>query len=393
MDEKTLLFIKEHEHENIKELALQSKRYPNIDMGLVLQQIQGRQIARYKIPFWYEHEQILYPKHISLEQCSSQKTAEYKASLCKGSWLIDLTGGMGVDLSFMSKNFNKATHVEKQAELSVLTKQNYNTLNINNAEFITSSAEEYLVNMNSEADTIYIDPSRRSNSGAKTVLISDCTPNLVEIENIINLKCNQAIIKLSPMLDISHALDSLKTISEVHIVSSNNECKELLFINNKRKEESIKYHCINILNNGDIEKYTFSPDAEISITVNHTNRIGKYLYEPNSAILKAGAYKSIASDYNIDKLHVSSHLYTSDANIKRFPGRSFLVIETILFNKKELKLFSEKIKQANITVRNFPLSVAEIRKRTKIKDGGNIYIFATTLADNNKVLVICEKAE
>jgi len=395
MNEKTFLFIKEHEKDDVKALALQSKRYPEIDIPFALQQINGRKIAQKKIPSWYECDNIIYPKHISLEQCSSEQTARYKVSLCKGEWLVDLTGGMGVDFSFMSNNFEKSTYIEKQEELVSISKHNFAALKLKNTEVRTGDAEEYLKQMNNKASTLYIDPARRSNSGSKTVLINDCTPNLIDLEELIDKNSEQVMIKLSPMLDISQALSALKIISEVHIVSLNNECKELLLIKNKEKakQEDITFHCINILNSNNIEKYIFNREKESTLTIGYTSYVDTFLYEPNASIIKAGAYKSIAKDFELNKLHPNSHLYTSEQKVTDFPGRIFQVKKIIPFNRKGIKDMAGEFTQVNITVRNFPLSVDEIRKKTKIKDGGEIYIFATTLADENKVLVICEKSK
>lgn len=393
MDNKMLLFVNEHEKDNVRELALQSKRYPDIDIPFAVQQIAGRQISRNKIPYWYSFDQVIYPKHISLEQSSSEKTARYKASLCEGDSLADLTGGMGIDFSFMSQKFRQATYIEKQEELAKIAECNFKVLGLKNVNVKIDTAEEYLKRMNA-VDTIYIDPARRSESGSKTVLISDCSPNLTEIESLIDEKSNQAIIKLSPMLDISQALKSLHNIAEVHIISVNNECKELLFIKNKQSETNHKvvFHCVNIHNDEIISKYIFDKETEKDIEIIYTNQIEKYVYEPNSSIIKAGAYKSISNSFDVKKLHPNSHLYTSDVLVNNFPGRSFMVKRVLSFNKKEIKNIASDYTEANIAVRNFPLTVAEIRKKTSVKDGGNIYIFATTLFDNQKILIVGEKS-
>ena len=390
-DDNTARFIKEHEKEDVRKLALQSKRYADVDMQFVLRQIAGKQIACDKIPYWYRHEKIIYPEHISLEQCSSEKTAEYKASLCKGGELVDLTGGLGVDFSFMSSRFAKATYVENQEALVVLAKSNFESLDLKNTNIINDNAEHYLMQMDA-VNTIYIDPSRRSRSGSKTVLIEDCSPNLIELEQTLNDKCSQLIIKLSPMLDITQALNKLTIITDVHIVSCNNECKELLLVkNNDNRDADVLFYCVNILNNGTSEKYSFVRSKEEYAQVIYGDRLKKYLYEPNASVMKSGAYKCISEDFRVDKLHVNSHLYTSDEIIENFPGRKFIVKDVIPFGKKEMKDALHNIDKANITVRNFPLSVEEIRKRTGLKDGGDNYIFATTISDSKKVLILCSK--
>ncbi len=390
MDNKTIQFIKEHENDDIRNLALQTKRYTDIDVPYALQQIQGRQIARNKIPQWYNNNEIVYPQHISLEQCSSEKTALYKASLCKGETMVDLTGGLGIDFSFMSKEFSRSTYVEKQKELAEIAIKNFSALKLQGINIINNNAENYLSEMNC-VSTIYIDPSRRSEKGKKTVLIEDCSPNLIEIEKLLDSKAEQVIIKMSPMLDISQAIGSLNIINEVHIVSTNNECKELLFIKNSSLDKKeIKFFCINIKNDNTKDIYAFSKEIENTAEVNYSEP-KNYLYEPNVSILKAGAYKSIAQDFDLYKLHPNSHLYTSDKLIKDFPGRSFIIKQSYQFNKKEIKELTHQIDKANITCRNFHLSVEEIRKKLSIKDGGDCYIFATTLINDKKVLIESEK--
>lgn len=381
-------FIKEHENDNIRTLALQSGRYPHLDMHHIIEQIAGRQIAKNKIPTWYENDNIIYPKHISLEQCSSQKTAEYKASLCEGSAFVDLTGGMGVDFFFMAQKFKSAVYVEQNEELAKLGKQNFLSLNLNNSTVLKQDSVEYLRAM-PDADTIYIDPARRSETGKKTVLIEDCTPNLIEIQDLLNQKAKKVIIKLSPMLDISLALKSLTSISSVHIISVDNECKELLFVKEKGSKTT-DFHCINIQGNSE-SIFTFSKtDKQVTV---YANNISNYLYEPNASIMKAGAYQYIDSAFGVEKLHANSHLYTSDGLITNFPGRKFHVNSIFSLNKKDIREHLSPIEQANITVRNFPLTVADLRKKLKIKDGGNSYLFATTTVDEKKVLILCEKAE
>lgn len=384
-------FVKEHEKDDIRALALRAKKYAHIDMELAIRQIQGRKIAKDKLPTWYGYEQIIYPKHLSLEQSSSEQTALYKASLCSGDFLVDLTGGLGVDFSFMSKSFFKAIYVEQQEELTEIATENFQTLGLSNAEVINQDSVSYLRTM-PKVDTIFIDPARRDNVGKKTVLIEDCTPNLIEIEDLLEEKAKEkVIIKLSPMLDITLALNTLKGITDVHIVSVNNECKELLFVKDKRVgEQPVQFHCINIRNDK-TDTYTFTKEQEETAKINYRSNAGKYLYEPNASILKAGAYKSIAQSYGIGKLHVNSHLYSSEVLVEDFNGRILLINSVLGFNKKDIKDHLSKIGQANITVRNFPLSVQEIRKKTKIKEGGDIYIFATTMADEKKVLLVCEK--
>ncbi|QIK55601.1 SAM-dependent methyltransferase [Dysgonomonas sp. HDW5B] len=392
IDKDTQQFILKHESDDIRQLALKAKSYPGIDMSIAIKQIAGRQIAKHKIPSWYQCENIIYPKHLSMEQCSSEATALYKAALCKGDILIDLTGGLGVDFSFMAKNYKQAYYIETQHELTELAQCNFNTLNLNQSKVIQDDAVSFLNSFDGIADTIFIDPARRNDTGKKTVLIEDCTPNLLEIDNLLNTKAQRVIIKLSPMLDITHALNSLSNVTEVHIISVNNECKELLFIKDKvRKDEDIQLICINLLTNKKDESFTFIKAEENTSSISHTDEPKRYLYEPNSSILKAGAYRSLGARYGLMKLHPNSHLYTSDTLIDSFPGRKFQIKEVISPNKKEIKAHFKDITQANIATRNYPFSVADIRKQTKLKEGGTDYIFATTLANEKKVLILCQK--
>jgi len=242
-------------------------------------------------------------------------------------------------------------------------------------------------------DLLYIDPARRDDIGKKIFRIEDCTPNILEIEALIEQKSRRTMIKLSPMLDITLASGSLRNISDIHIVSHNNECKELLFIkDNENKVGQINLHCINIKKEG-TDIFTFTKEEESNISIDYTSQVGKYLYEPNTSIMKAGAYKSISKQFALHKLHISSHLYTSDILYDDFHGRTFQVEQVCPFSKNDIKQYLSGIKQANIAIRNFPLSVQELRKKLKINDGGSIYIFATTLANDKKVLVICRKPD
>lgn len=381
-------FVNEHEKDDVHALVLQTKKFPQFDMELVVRQITGRKITKYKIPSWYNCDNIIYPKHLSLEQCSSEKTALYKASLYSGESMVDLTGGMGVDFSFLSANFKESTYIEQQSDLEALAKLNFSTLGLKNINTVCVDGVEYL-NQMSRVDMIYIDPARRDNTGKKTVRIEDCTPDILEIEELLEQKADRTMIKLSPMLDITLALKSLRNISQVHIISVNNECKELLFIKDKTGRKT-QYHCVNIQNNNTDILSLFKEDEETT-TIHYKSDIGQYLYEPNASILKAGAYKKAATFFDLEKLHPSSHLYTSNVLQEKFHGRIFRIKSISSLSRQNMKTHLSKIKQANITTRNFPLSVQEIRKKTGIKEGGDIYIFATTLANESKVIILCEK--
>lgn len=384
-------FCKDHENDDVHKLALQAKNYPEIDMVQALQQIKGLQIAKYKIPLWYSCDKILYPIHLSLEQCSSEETALYKQQIAiKGDTMVDLTGGLGVDTAFLSPNFRKVHYVEQQESLTELASHNFSALDLaDKIEIANEDSVEFLQEMD-PVDFIYIDPARRDTKGQKTALIEDCTPNLLEIQHLLDSKAKQVMIKLSPMLDITLALQSLTNISEVHIVSVDNECKELLFIkNNKEIVKEPRIHCVNL--SSEKEVFIFLKSEEENTSANYTSSPEKYLYEPNTSLMKAGAYKILCEKYSIKKLHPSSHLYTSDILISNFPGRKFEIQQLSSLNKKDIKRDFADISQANVATRNFPLKAEELKKRLNLKDGGDIFIFGSTLADNQKVIFICKK--
>jgi hypothetical protein len=384
-------FVREHEYDDVHELVLHAKQYPGIDIQPAIRQIAGRKTAREKIPSWYAIDSILYPKHISMEQCSSEQTARYKAGLVEGASMVDLTGGFGIDFSFMARKFIKsAVYVERQEDLCGMASYNFGILGLKNVSVENADALKYLSEM-SFADLIYIDPARRDTGGKKIFRIEDCSPNILEIEELLEKKAARTMIKLSPMLDLTLALKSLENISDVHIVSVDNECKELLLVKDKAKTGQCIIHCINIQKNK-TDKLSLKREQDDSAKVNYTASVGKYLYEPNTSLLKAGIYKYIAEFYRLEKLHPDSHLYTSDDSRTDFQGRGFVVDNVCTLGKKDIKQYLPGISRANITTRNFPLSVQEIRKKTKLKDGGDIYIFATTLSDDRKVLIICHKA-
>ena len=388
---ETLLFIEENAHADVRTLALQAKKYPQVDMAMAVVQIAGRQIAEAKVPSWHQTEGLLYPKHLSMEQCSSEATAVYKAGMVEGNSFADLTGGFGIDCSFLSRKFKQADYVERQTELCELAKHNFPLLGLNIGVH-TEDGVEYLKQME-PVDCLFLDPARRDGHGGKTVAISDCEPDVSALEDLLVEKAKMVLVKLSPMLDLSLALRTLKHVREVHIVSVNNECKELLLILQKSSISSeIPIHCEHILSENKHQSFSFTQEQERTSECPFSTEVGSYLYEPNASILKAGAYRSITQAYPVKKLHTSSHLYISSHYIEDFPGRSFQVEAVSGFGKKDLKTFLQGLDKANLTIRNFPSSVADLRKRLKLKEGGEVYIFATTLADESKVLIKCKKA-
>jgi hypothetical protein len=391
-NESTRQFIRTHRLADVRKLALQTGTLAasGIDIRYALRQIEGRQFIENKIPAWFQTDDMVYPAHLSLEQCSSEMTARYKADLLSGDSFVDLTGGFGIDFAFISPKFKAACYVEKQEELCKIAAHNFRILGLNTAQIENADAVEYLKRM-SAVDAVFIDPGRRSDSGKKTVAIGNCEPDLSLIQELLLEKAENVLIKLSPMLDISQASGVLKNIAEIHVVSLENECKELLFLLKRNVTGEPEIVCVNRNKKGNQPEISFYQSQEKESCIEYTSRIERYLYEPNTSILKAGFYKGLALAYPIRKLHPDSHLYTSEELVPDFPGRIFQVEAYSSFNKKDMKHFLSGIDKANIAVRNFPLSVAELRKKWKIKECGEVYLFATTLADGKHILIKNQK--
>ena len=389
---ETQQFIREHLSDNVRTLALQAKKYPDVDMPTAITQIAGRQIAAEKIPSWKEIEDIWYPKHLSMEQCSSEITARYKASLLQGESLTDLTAGFGIDCSFLAAGFQSVTYVERQEELCEIAAHNFPILNLNHITVRNEDGVDHLKAM-SPVDCIFLDPARRNEHGGKTVAISDCEPDVAELEELLLSKANRIMVKLSPMLDLTLALKELKYTQEVHSISVNNECKELLLLLGQNPPAEVPIHCVNLSTKGGQEEqhFVFTREQEQRSECTYTDTLENYLYEPNASLLKAGAFRSIATAYPVKKLHPNSHLYTSSTLITGFPGRIFRIVGQCSFNKKEIKESLADLKKANLTVRNFPATVTELRKRINLAEGGDTYLFASTLNNGQKILIRCEK--
>lgn len=389
---ETQQFIREHLSDNVRTLALQAKKYPDVDMPTAITQIAGRQIAAEKIPSWKEIEDIWYPKHLSMEQCSSEITARYKASLLQGESLTDLTAGFGIDCSFLAAGFQSVTYVERQEELCEIAAHNFPILNLNHITVRNEDGVDHLKAM-SPVDCIFLDPARRNEHGGKTVAISDCEPDVAELEELLLSKANRIMVKLSPMLDLTLALKELEYTQEVHIISVNNECKELLLLLGQNPPAEVPIHCVNLSTKEGQEEqhFVFTREQEQRSECTYTDTLENYLYEPNASLLKAGAFRSIATVYPVKKLHPNSHLYTSSTLITGFPGRIFRIVGQCSFNKKEIKESLADLKKANLTVRNFPATVTELRKRINLAEGGDTYLFASTLNNGQKILIRCEK--
>ena len=437
MNQATQDFICQHQDDDVRQLAFLGSKYPEVDMPFALDQIRGRKMARVKLPRWASLEGIIYPPHISMEQCSSESTALYKAELAArllglpaSSFgiemkaeneieFVDLTGGFGVDFSYIAARLGvKSMYVERQAHLCEAAKENFERLGLKNAIVkngdgievlhsflpkkddaastddslgITYDQPLSLLKTNLGLKIIFIDPARRDDAGNKVVSLKDCTPDVTILQEEMLSKADYVIIKLSPMLDWHRAISELSHVREVHIISVNNECKELLLVLSARNMgEKLRIYCINDAQSFVCDELDME-SSSVKITPSPLEEM-QYLYEPNASLMKAGCFGVLSERYDARMLSKNSHLFVSREPIAVFPGRSFRIIAVSSFNKKEFKRHLSGITKANIATRNFPLSVAELRKRLKLKDGGEIYIFATTLSDESHVLVITEKA-
>ena len=387
MNETTRQFIREHLNDDVPTLAL--KKAPvGTDFSLALRQIEARQLLQKKVPSWSQNDDLLFPVRLSIEQCSSEATAHYKAGLLQGDSFADLTGGLGIDTFFIAQHFTKADYVERQSELCELARHNFEDLGAN-IEVHNATAEEYL-NHCSSVDCLYLDPARRDAYGRKTVGIGDCTPNVAELQNLLLQKARRVMIKLSPMLDISKALEELHFVSDVHVVAVNNECKELIFILERDFLGSPVLHCANLSTSQPTLSFTFEQEHDCPLRL--ADEPQHYLYEPNAAVMKAGAYKWVSECFGVLKLHKNSHLYTSETLVHNFAGRIFEVEDWADYNKKVKSTLLAGVDKANLAVRNFPLSVDELRKALKITEGGEVYLFATTLRDGRKVMIKTRKS-
>ena len=446
MNQATQDFIRQHQDDDVRQLAFLASKYPEVDMPFALDQIRGRKMARVKLPRWASLEGIIYPPHISMEQCSSESTALYKAELAarllalpvsssfsEEIGFVDLTGGFGVDFSYIAARLGvKSMYVERQAHLCEAAKENFGRLGLKNAIVKNGDGIEVLHSFHpkkkdaaSDDDSlgiiydqplsllktklglklIFIDPARRDDAGNKVVSLKDCTPDVTVLQEEMLSKADYVIIKLSPMLDWHRAISELSHVREVHIISVNNECKELLLVLSARNmgdmeassadgevkhAGNLRIYCVNdaqsfVCDESDMET------SQVKIAPSTLEEM-QHLYEPNASLMKAGCFGVLSGRYDARMLSKNSHLFVSQAPIEAFPGRSFRIIAISSFNKKELKRHLSGITKANIATRNFPLSVAELRKRLKLKDGGETYIFATTLSNESHVLVITEKA-
>ena len=425
-------FITQHIDDDIRKLALRHAGRTDIDLAYALDQIAGRQRARTKLPRWAATDGIIYPPHISMEQCSSEKTAMYKAAVAKrliatpsttppfgenqattnldggghssprGGWegagsslLVDLTGGFGVDFSYLAPLFGKAVYIERQSHLCDISRHNMAALGISQAEVVCSDCAQIIEGI-SHATLIYADPARRSQSGGRTFAISDCTPDVLSMREMLLEKADYVMLKLSPMLDWRKAAaDMGAQVGEVHIVSVGNECKELLLVLSRKYTKIERIYCVN-----DGQEFAFTPEELSQCSrFSHNSQPSQssqaappaFLYEPNASLMKAGCFALIGQRYAARQVSRDSHLFISPVEIPQFPGRGFAIRAVTTMNKRELKAALAGVERANVSVRNFPLTADALRKKLKLRDGGDTYIFGTTTGDGQHVLYICEK--
>lgn len=378
-------YILEKNNSDVSKLAFQNNPFPEIDFKIILNQIECRTKSKDKLPTWFTTKNIIYPSKISVEQTSSETTAKYKSELISGENLIDLSGGFGVDDYYFSKKINQVIHCEINADLSKIVAHNMEQLSVSNVTCIEGDSRETLLNLNRKFDWIYVDPSRRNDLKGKVFMLKDCLPNVPDEQEFYYNFSDNILIKTAPILDITSGISELKNVKTIHIVAVENEVKELLWEIEKHYYDAISIKTINF-NKEKIDGFEFKFNSE---AFSKYSLPKKYLYEPNSAIMKSGGFTEIGNYYSLDKLHQHSHLYTSDDLIE-FPGRVFEIDKIISYSKSDLKLYLENTK-ANITTRNFVDTVEIIRKKWKIKDGGNNYCFFTTDKNDNKIVLICTK--
>lgn len=406
-------YIQANRHRRVEDLALELSRRADLDAAFVLRQIEGWQRMRTKVPRWTEVEGIHYPPRLALEQCSGERAARYKAAVITRligtecgpgaaaigkTTLCDLTGGMGVDFSFIAPGFDHATYVEQREELVVAARHNLPLLGLGKAEFVHGDGVAWLHDM-SPVTVLFLDPARRDSHGGKTVLIEDCEPNVAELLPTLRAKSQWTVVKLSPMLDVHRAVTTLNAVvpgcvREVHVFAAGGECKDLLLVIGAPQNEEARIFCCE---EDRVLDFTASEEATAPCPILGTADLAEsqWLYEPGPAVMKAGAFRTVAARYGLRKLHVNSHLYVGAEPVEDFPGRAFAIERIYGFAKADLKALAADLKpaggKANLTVRNFPATVADLRKKLKLREGGNAYLFATTVGEGTKVIVRCSK--
>ena len=381
--------------EPVERLALQLAGRADIDVPFVLRQVEGWQRLRTKVPSWAAIDELEYPHRLALEQCSGEQAARYKAqvvsqllqSMGHSDSMVDLTGGLGVDFSFVSPMFQRSVYVERQESLCQTARHNFPLLGLNQVEIVCGDGVDYLRRMQ-PVDLIFLDPARRDSAGHKTVLIEDCEPDVCQMQDLLLEKAETVVLKLSTMLDIAGAIHALRCVSDVHVVSVCGECKDLLVVMRRGWHSAPLMHAVE-----GSTALCFTLEEEAAAPCEWAEQVEHYLYEPGPAVLKSGAFRLAGHRYALRKLHPNSHLYTSDQLHEDFPGRIFEVKSTYGFGKRELKELKNQVQQANLTVRNFPSSVDVLRKKLKLREGGTVYLFATTMSHEQHLLIMCTKPQ
>ena len=397
-DAKIAHFIATHRDEDVQKLAFSSKKYPDVDMPMAIQQIAGWQQARQKIPSWAAVDGILYPPHLNMEQCSSEVTARYKAGIARrlgGDEMADLTGGMGIDFSFLAPLFRRAVYVEKDEHLCHLAENNFEALNLKGVSVVCSDCRDYLAAM-PHVSLIYLDPARRNASGGRAFAIADCQPDVAALAETLLSKADNVMVKLSPMLDWHAVAGQLRQVTEIHIVSVRGECKEIIALMSNAEQSSVKVFCVD-----DDRVFSFLSSERHPQQIAADIKPGMMLFEPNASVMKSGEWGLICHRFGVEAIAENSHLFVrekmnggipdGEATATDFPGRTFEIVRLSSMNRREIKPFLCGVEHANIAVRNFPMSAVELRRRLKIADGGDNYIFATTSEKGNHILIMCKK--
>lgn len=378
-------FIEEHKHQSVAELALLLSKKPALDAAFILAQINGIQKAKNKLPEFYINPKIVYPTKLSMEQCSSERTGIYKSKLVERNSLIDLTGGFGIDSFYFAKQFKQVTYVEQKKELFDVVKNNFENLKANNIELVNSSAEDFLENTDKKVDVVYVDPSRR-NENQRVFKLDECTPNIIELAPTIFKITDKILVKTAPLLDIKQSLKDLRQVTKVWVISVDNDCKEVLYLLDSRAMSEPQINTINLTKQEQNFSFNFEQEQNAKVSYSEPQN---YLYEPNASILKAGAFNSIADRFDINKLATNTHLYTSESLIENFPGRTLKIEQVLPYSPREFKKLG--IIKANVSCRNFKDNPEQVKKKLKIKDGGEIYLFASTNCNDKAILIVCRK--
>jgi hypothetical protein len=378
-------YIIEKTEEDISKLAFQKNPFPTIDFKIILNQIEGRKKSVYKLKTWFDTKNIIYSNKISIEQTSSEITANYKSEIVSGNCLIDLSGGFGVDSYYFSKKVNHVIHCEINSELSEIVAHNYKVLECKTIKCIAGDSSDILRNLNQKFDWIYLDPSRRNDVKGKVFMLKDSAPNVPKLQEFYFQFTDKILIKTAPLLDITAGLNELKNVKKIHVIAIQNEVKELLWEIEKEFQDEVSITTVNFNKIG-VELFQFNLNSENYATFGLP---ANFLYEPNNAIMKSGGFAELVKQYQVVKLHQNTHLFTSE-ELFNFPGRVFKIEKIINYSKKEI-VENLTNKKANITTRNFPETVENIRKKWKIKDGGTLYCFFTTDINHNKIILLCTK--